>query len=203
MNLAHAAFAPASPRSAAVVRASGARPTFEGVAIPFADELYAHGLRLTRNPEDARDLVQETYLRALAAWPRFQPGTNCRAWLYRILTNSFINIYRRRRRHKRLARSDDDIATALFGDAERASTGAREAIGRDALSDEVTCALARLGDIYREIVVLADIDGLKYRDIAERLELPLGTVMSRLHRARCKLRAELSDFARETYGLAA
>lgn len=172
------------------------------MALPFADELYAHGLRLTRNPQDAQDLVQETYLRALAAWPRFQPGTNCRAWLYRILTNSFINIYRRRRRRNRLANAEDDIAVALYGTAALAGTGPREDVGEDELSDEVAAALDSLGAIYREIIILADIDGLKYRDIAKALELPLGTVMSRLHRARQKLRDKLRGFAQTEYGFA-
>jgi RNA polymerase sigma-70 factor (ECF subfamily) len=170
--------------------------------MPHQQTLYATALRLTRQPNDAEDLVQDTMLRAYKAWARFEPGSNCRAWLLRILTNSFINNYRRRRRHQRFANEcPEDAVVALYGEShDRASNPERELIGHT-LSDEVTAAMAKLGDDYRQVVELADLRGVRYRDIAATLGVPIGTVMSRLFRARRQLEQELREFAATDYGI--
>lgn len=173
------------------------------MVMPHRNALYASALRLTRRPSDAEDLVQETMLRAFAAWHRFEPGSNCRAWLFRILTNSFINNYRRRRRHNRFATErPDDAATALYGESHHRAANPEEEILEGTLGDEVTAALAGLGDDYRQVVELADLRGIRYRDIAARLGVPIGTVMSRLFRARRQLEAQLRAFAASDYGIA-
>lgn len=184
---------------------SAATPTmadFEAQVIPLADELYASALRYTKNPGDAEDLVQETMLRALGAWKRFIPGSNCRAWLFRILTNSFINNYRRRRRHRKFAHeTGDDCVVALYGnDLVRSENPQREMI-KNTLSDEVSAALDSLGEDYRKVVELADLEGIRYREIAERLGVPIGTVMSRLFRARRQLEELLREYAADDYGI--
>lgn len=178
------------------------RPTFEAEVLPFQRELYANALRLTRQPADAGDLVQETLMRAYVAWDRFEPGSNCRAWLLRILTNSFINNYRRRRRHRRFATERPEEAVAVFyGDEPQRSTDPETELLAEALGDEVSAALDTLGDDYRRVVELADLRGIRYRDIAAQLEIPIGTVMSRLFRARRQLEARLEEFAAADYGI--
>lgn len=175
---------------------------FEAEVIPLADELYASALRYTKNSGDAEDLVQETMLRALAAWKRFIPGSNCRAWLFRILTNSFINNYRRRRRHRKFAHeTGDDCVVALYGNDLHKSVDPQREMIKHTLSDEVSTALDALGDDYRRVVELADLEGIRYREIAERLGVPIGTVMSRLFRARRQLEEALREFAAEDYGI--
>ncbi|MEZ4404773.1 MAG: sigma-70 family RNA polymerase sigma factor [Kofleriaceae bacterium] len=175
---------------------------FEAACLPMSNELYAAALRLTRNPDDARDLVQETLLRAMTAWCRFEAGTNVRAWLYRILTNSFINIYRKRRRHQRFAteRPGDTLA-AVYGTPDDHAADPTEALTAQLLSDEVTAALAQLGPDYRDVVERADLGGERYKDIADALAVPIGTVMSRLFRARRQLETQLSDYAARDWGL--
>jgi RNA polymerase sigma-70 factor (ECF subfamily) len=147
--------------------------------------------------------VQETLLRAFAAWPRFVPGSNARAWAFRILTNSFINHYRRGKRHRRLASENpDDAVSAFYGPRHsRAATDPDHDLLADALSDEVVRALRGLDDEYRDVVMLADLGGVRYRDIAARLGLPIGTVMSRLFRARRQLETQLCEFAAADYGI--
>ena len=183
-------------------RRSPAPVAFASEVLPHQQTLYATALRLTRQPNDAEDLVQDTMLRAFKAWARFEPGSNCRAWLLRILTNSFINNYRRRRRHQRFANEcPEDAVVALYGEShERTSNPEKNLIGHT-LSDEVTAALARLGDDYRQVVELADLRGVRYRDIADTLGVPIGTVMSRLFRARRQLERELCEFAASDYGI--
>jgi len=175
---------------------------FEQHVIPLAEELYASALRYTKNPGDAEDLVQETMLRALAAWKRFIPGSNCRAWLFRILTNSFINNYRRRRRHRKFAHeTGDDCVVALYGNDLRRSVDPEKDMFGHTLSDEVTSALDSLGEDYRRVVELADLQGIRYREIAETLDVPIGTVMSRLFRARRQLEDLLRNYAAQDYGI--
>ncbi|MBK7072755.1 MAG: sigma-70 family RNA polymerase sigma factor [Myxococcales bacterium] len=175
---------------------------YEAACLPMSGELYAAALRLTRNPDDARDLVQETLLRAMVAWGRFEEGTNVRAWLYRILTNSFINIYRKRRRHQRFATErPGDTRMAVYGTPEDHAADPTEALTAELLSDEVTAALAGLGPDYREVVQRADLGGERYKDIADALAVPIGTVMSRLFRARRQLEVELTDYAAKDWGL--
>lgn len=175
---------------------------YEAACLPMSGELYAAALRLTRNPDDARDLVQETLLRAMVAWGRFEEGTNVRAWLYRILTNSFINIYRKRRRHQRFATErPGDTRMAVYGTTEDHAADPTEAMTADLLSDEVKAALSGLGPDYREVVERADLSGERYKDIADALAVPIGTVMSRLFRARRQLEGELTDYAARDWGL--
>ena len=146
--------------------------------------------------------MQETLLRAMCAWASFQPGSNLRAWLFRILTNSFINGYRKRRRHQRFASErPGDALIALYGrDQDRTDDLQTELFG-DELCDEVKTALGRLGPEYRDVVERADLNGEHYKDIADALDIPIGTVMSRLFRARRVLEAELAGFAARDYGI--
>jgi RNA polymerase sigma-70 factor (ECF subfamily) len=190
------------PRDAGRAQAPDRRE-FEELVMPHRPELFACAMRYTRNPRDAEDLVQETLLRALAAWPRFIRGSNARAWAFRILTNSFINGYRRRRRHRRFeTETPDDAMEALYGDERpRAADDPEEAMVVHEMSDEVVRALASLTVEYRQVVLLADVSGLRYRDIAARLRIPVGTVMSRLFRARRQLEAQLAGFAAADYGI--
>jgi RNA polymerase sigma-70 factor (ECF subfamily) len=179
------------------------RQDFERQALPHLDDLWAVALRLSRNDSDADDLVQDTYMRAYAAWETFIPGSNCKAWLLRILTNGFISGYRRGRSHKKFAaRPGDEPQAAFFGEGTRARAADPEReLTKDLLGDEVTAALRDLPEDYRVVVVLADLEGMKYRDIAHLLECPVGTVMSRLFRARRQLEARLAPFAEVEYGI--
>ncbi len=175
---------------------------FDEHVLPHRQSLYATALKLTKQPNDAEDLVQDTLLRAYVAWSSFEPGSNCRAWLFRILTNSFINNYRRRRRHTRFAREcPEDALTALYGNSHHKARDPERQLLEHTLGDEVTAALAGLGEDYRRVVELADLRGIRYRDIAEVLDLPIGTVMSRLFRARRQLEAQLTEFAAADYGI--
>jgi RNA polymerase sigma-70 factor, ECF subfamily len=188
-----------APRAARHVDRAG----YEEACLPLAGELFGAAMRLTRQPDDARDLVQETLMRAMQAWSRFEAGSNVRAWLHRILTNSFINGYRKRRRHQRFATErPGDARAAVYGTDDDHTGDLEEAIVVEQLSDEVSGALGRLGPEYREVVTRADLGGEKYKDIADALDLPIGTVMSRLFRARRQLEAELRDFAAKDWGLA-
>ncbi len=174
------------------------RREFEAAALPYLSDLYAVGIRYTRNPDAAQDLVQETFMRAYIAWASFEPGSNCRAWLIRILTNSFINHYRRRRSHRAFeARSEEEQLRALYGD-ERPTP--EQIIAEGDITDEVSDALGELGEDYRIVVLLADVEGMKYKDIAEALGCPIGTVMSRLFRARRQLEEKLQPYASSDYG---
>jgi RNA polymerase sigma-70 factor (ECF subfamily) len=172
---------------------------FEREAIPLLSELYGGALRLTRNPTDAEDLLQETFLRAYRGFASFKEGTNLRAWLYRILTNAFINIYRKRQREPQTV-SDSDVEEWYLYDklgAEGAEASA-EAQVLDSLPDEdVQEALASLPDQFRLAVLLADVEGFSYKEIAEILDVPIGTVMSRLHRGRRALERRLWDVMRD------
>lgn len=173
---------------------------FERDALVFLDSLYGAALRMTRNPADAEDLVQETYLKAFAAFHQFQEGTNLKAWLFRILTNSYINTYRRKQREPHFTGTDelDDwqmVHTQAYATGQLRSA---EAEALDRLPDsEVKRALQELPPEFRMAVYYADVEGFPYKDIAEMMETPLGTVMSRLHRGRKMLRALLEDYAVE------
>ena len=159
-------------------------------------------MRICRDPDMAKDLVQETLMRAMCAWASFEPGSNLRAWLFRILTNSFINGYRKRRRHQRFAAErPGDALIALYGSDQDRTEDLEQAIVEDQLSDEVQAALELLGADYRDVVERADLKGEKYKDIADALHVPIGTVMSRLFRARRVLETELAGFAARDYGI--
>jgi RNA polymerase sigma-70 factor (ECF subfamily) len=176
--------------------------TFVDQAMPFMDSLYTAALRMTRNAADAEDLVQETYLKAYRAFDRFEEGTNLKAWLYRILTNTFINSYRARKRRPDEQDLDDVEDFYLYrrlGGLEAAAIGrSAEDDVLDWLTDaEVKAALESLPEQFRMAVLLADVEGFSYKEIAEILEIPIGTVMSRLHRGRRGLQKRLYDFAVE------
>jgi len=170
---------------------------FERDAFVYLDPLYGAALRLTRNPTDAEDLVQDTYAKAFAAFHQFKPGTNLKAWLYRILTNTFINNYRKTQRQP--STSGDEIEDwQLAKAAEHQSVGleSAEMAALKAMPDEaVRAALESLSPEFRGVVLLADVEGFSYKEIAEIMGTPIGTVMSRLNRARAALRVKLADYA--------
>lgn len=173
---------------------------FEAEALSYMDQLYAAALRMTRNPADAEDLVQETYLKAFAAIDKFTPGTNLKAWLYRIQTNAFINTYRKKQREPKRTDADTVEDWQLASAAAHQSSGlaSAEEAALDGLGDiDVKRALAELSEEFRMAVYLSDVEGFAYKEIAEIMETPVGTVMSRLHRGRKLLREKLRDYAAE------
>ncbi|MFZ4431857.1 MAG: sigma-70 family RNA polymerase sigma factor [Microthrixaceae bacterium] len=175
---------------------------FAEQATPYLDQLYAAAMRMTRNPADAEDLVQETFVRAYRGFGGFQDGTNLRAWLYRILTNTFINTYRAAQRRPEQSELDDVEELYLYrriGGLEAASLGrSAEDELMDLFTDsQVKDAIDALPEQFRLAVLLADVDGFSYKEIAEILDVPIGTVMSRLHRGRKSLQKSLHGFALE------
>ena len=173
---------------------------FESMAMPFMDQLYSHALRLTKNSSDAEDLVQETYLKGYRAFSSFKEGTNLRAWLFRILTNSFINNYRKKQRgfeEEDFDEIDDMYLHRRLGSIQNSTLGmsAEDMLFERLTEDEIKDAVEALPTQYREVVLLADVQGFSYKEIAEILEIPNGTVMSRLHRGRTKLQKALLEFA--------
>lgn len=169
--------------------------------MPLMDQLYSAALRMTRNAADAEDLVQETYLKAYRGYERFEEGTNLKAWMYRILTNSYINRYRQKQRRP----DESDIADVedmylyrrLGGENSEIGSSAEDAFLSSVTDEAVKAAIEALPENFRIAVLLADVEGFAYKEIADILDIPIGTVMSRIHRGRKGLEKLLHDFAAE------
>lgn len=173
---------------------------FKEEALPLLDQLYGAAMKMTRNPPDAQDLLQETFMKAFSAFGSFQEGTNLKAWLYRIMTNSYINTYRKRQREPYLGAVEELEDWQLGGAESTTAMSARsaEAEAIDRTPDSiVSSALNALPEDFRMAVYLADVEGFSYQEIADIAEVPIGTVMSRLHRGRARLRKSLGEYARE------
>jgi RNA polymerase sigma-70 factor (ECF subfamily) len=176
------------------------RSEFSQQAMQYAPQLYSAALRMTRNRSDAEDLVQETYLRAYRGFEGFNDGTNLRAWLFRILTNTFINSYRSKQRRVQETELDDVEDLYLYkriSGVDVASRSAEDTLFELFPDDEVKASLEALPENFRLPVLLADVEGFSYREIADMLDIPMGTVMSRLHRGRKAMQKALVDFATE------
>jgi len=188
--------------SSTVATESAAERTarFERDAMPLLDQLYSAAMRLTHNPQDAEDLVQDTFAKAYASFHQYQDGTNLKAWMYRILTNTFINSYRKKQREPLQSDADGVEDWQLVRAEAHTSRGLRsaETEALDHLPDaDVKKALQELPSDFRMAVYLADVEGFAYKEIAEIMDTPIGTVMSRLNRGRSMLRSLLQDYARE------
>jgi RNA polymerase sigma-70 factor, ECF subfamily len=171
---------------------------FQREALPHLDALYNFALRMTTDPDDADDLVQETFLKAYRFFDKFEKGTNCKAWLFRIMKNSFINIYRKT--SKEPDKVDYDDVEEFYHVIRAESTDPndlQEKLFSNVLDDDVTRALESLPEEFRTVVILCDIEGFTYEEISDFVECPIGTVRSRLHRGRKMLRAKLLDYARK------
>jgi RNA polymerase sigma-70 factor (ECF subfamily) len=176
------------------------RARFERDVLPVLPSLYGAAMRLTRNPTDAEDLVQETYLRAFRGFAGFQEGTNLKAWLYRILTNSYINTYRKKQREPQTVDGPDDVDEWYLYDrlGGRSVEDSAETTVLDTIPDQaVKDAVESLPERFRLPVLLADVEGFSYKEIAEIMDTPIGTVMSRLHRGRKALEKALWETAKE------
>ena len=177
---------------------SKSSPDFAAQALPFADQLYAAAMRLAKNPSDAADLVQETYLKAFQAFHQFEQGTNLKAWLYRILTNTYINLYRKRSKEG-FQSAIDELEDWQLGETESLTQTSGRTAEAEALdrmpSSVVKDALNDLPEDFRMVVYFADVEGFSYQEIADIMGTPTGTVMSRLYRGRKLLRASLSEYA--------
>ena len=174
--------------------------SFEREALPLMPQLYGAALRWTRNPSDAEDLVQETFAKAYGAWSKFEQGTNLKAWLFRIMTNTHINLYNKRNKDQAKTALDDleDWQVGMGESVTSTSTRSAESVAMDNLpSTIIRDALNELPEEFRMVVYYAVVEGLPYAEIAEVMDTPVGTVMSRLHRGKKMLRTLLSDYAKQ------
>ena len=191
---------PVASTNVATESAAERTARFERDAMPLLDQLYSAAMRLTHNPQDAEDLVQDTFAKAYASFHQYQDGTNLKAWMYRILTNTFINSYRKKQREPLQSDADGVEDWQLVRAEAHTSRGLRsaETEALDHLPDsDVKKALQELPSDFRMAVYLADVEGFAYKEIAEIMDTPIGTVMSRLNRGRSMLRTLLQDYARE------
>lgn len=171
---------------------------FESEIIPHLDAMYNFALRLTANPDDAEDLVQESIVKAFRFFSSYERGTNAKAWLFRILKNSFINDYRKTSKQPyKVDYNDVDSYYESVKSEQSDTTDLQSKMFRELLDDDITDALARLPEDFRIVVLLSDIDEFTYEEIANMLDVPIGTVRSRLHRGRKLLRARILDYAME------
>jgi len=175
----------------------GRRKAFDTEALPHMDALYRTALRMTKNVNDAEDLVQETYVKAYRFWDKFEPGSNARAWLFKIMTNVFINEYRSKSRSPMAVNVDELDDNFLYGQLATSSPGdnPEKQLFAKIFDDDVKKAIENLPEDFRLVVVLSFIEGFSYQEIAEIADLQLGTVKSRLHRGRKLLQKELLDYA--------
>jgi RNA polymerase sigma-70 factor (ECF subfamily) len=175
------------------------RKRFEADALQYMNQLYSAALRYTKNPSDAQDLVQDTFAKAYVSFHQFEPGTNLKAWLYRILTTTFINTYRKDQRRPQL--SDQELEDWQIADASSHTSdqgkSAEDVVLENLPDSDIKRALAEIPEEFRIAVYLADVEGFSYKEIAGIVGVPTGTVMSRLHRGRKQLREKLTDYARE------
>jgi RNA polymerase sigma-70 factor (ECF subfamily) len=188
------------PVDVATESAEERRARFERDAMQYVDQLYSAAMRMARNPSDAEDLVQEAYTKAFSAFHQYKPGTNLKAWLYRILTNTYINLYRKRQREPLQSNSDTIEDWQLARAESHTSRGLRsaEAEALDHLPDsDVKRALQEIPEEFRLAVYFADVEGFAYKEISDIMNTPIGTVMSRLHRGRKMLRDMLAEYAAE------
>jgi RNA polymerase sigma-70 factor (ECF subfamily) len=190
----------AKPSSAPAPTEQDLLERFDRDVLPLLPSLYGAALRMTRNPADAEDLVQETTLRAYRGFASFEEGTNLKAWLYRILTNSFINTYRKKQREPRIVEGPDDLDEWFLFDrlgSRSVERSAEEDVLETIPDADVKAALESIPENFRLAVLLADVEGFSYKEIAEITDVPIGTVMSRLHRGRKALEKALYGVARE------
>lgn len=197
---------PDSSNTGALVRvdrdkesATERRKRFERDALQYMNQLYGAALRYTKNPDDAQDLVQDTYAKAYTSFHQFEPGTNLKAWLYRVLTTTFINNYRKDQRRPQT--SDSELEDWQLADAASHTSdqgkSAEDVVLENLPDSDIKRALAEIPEEFRMAVYLADVEGFSYKEIADIVGVPTGTVMSRLHRGRKQLRERLTEYARE------
>ncbi|MBX2990568.1 MAG: sigma-70 family RNA polymerase sigma factor [Bacteroidetes bacterium] len=172
---------------------------FNEIMLPYSDMLYNYGFYLTGSVDDASDLLQETFLKAYRFFDKFEQGTNAKAWLYRIMRNTFINEYRRVKRQPEIVEYDEQISPYQFMQHDtQYSNDLRDRVEHHVLGDEVSGAIAALPEKFKSVIVLRDLEDLPYEEIAEVLDIPIGTVRSRLHRARSILYNNLKEYAKNT-----
>ena len=180
---------------------SADKARFTRDTLPLLDSLYASALRMTRNPADAEDLVQETMLRAYRSFDRFEEGTNLKAWMFRIMTNAYINTYRKKQREPKKVSADEledfDLYQELKNHDDQFSQTPERLVLDSLVDSDITDAIDDLPEQFRMAVVLSDVEGFSYAEMAEIMDVPLGTVMSRLHRGRKALQKRLWDIARD------